>query len=59
MLASSLAANEAEPGVFYTANNLGLYRSPDAGQHWEPLEIFWPEQMSLQRAASLLVYEAP
>lgn len=59
MLASSLAANEAEPGVFYAANNLGLYRSPDAGQHWEPLEIPWPEQMSLQRAASLLVYEAP
>ncbi len=58
LLASALAANEAEPGVFYTASNQGIYRSPDAGQSWERLEIPWPEQMRQQRAASLLVQEA-
>ncbi len=57
MLASVLAANAAEPGVFYAANNQGLYRSPNAGQRWERLEIPWPEQELQQRAESLLVLE--
>ena len=30
-VAYRLASNPAEPGVFYAATNLGLYRSPDAG----------------------------
>ncbi|HZC79587.1 MAG TPA: sialidase family protein, partial [Ktedonobacterales bacterium] len=43
MLASVLAANQAEPGAFYVANNRGLYRSADAGRSWERLDILWPE----------------
>ncbi len=58
MLASALAANEAEPGVFYAANNQGVYRSPDAGQSWERLEIAWPEEGYRSRPAGLLVCEA-
>ncbi len=58
MLASVLAANAAEPGVFYAANNHGLYRSPDAGQRWERIDIPWSEQARMQRAADLLVLEA-
>ncbi|HEY7347901.1 MAG TPA: glycosyl hydrolase [Ktedonobacterales bacterium] len=54
-LASVLAAANTEPGVFYAANNQGLYRSPDAGQSWERMEIPWPEQGRRQRAESLLV----
>jgi photosystem II stability/assembly factor-like uncharacterized protein len=57
MLASTLAANEAEPGVFYAANNLGVYRSPDAGQSWERLAIAWPEHEYRYRAEGLLVCE--
>ncbi len=58
MLACALAVNEAEPGVFYAASNQGIYRSPDAGQSWERLDIPWPGPMRQQRAASLLVTEA-
>jgi hypothetical protein len=59
MLASALAANPAEPGVFYAANNHGIYRSPDAGQNWEPLAISWPESSDhTQRPAELLVAQA-
>lgn len=55
MLASALAANQAEPGVFYAANNQGLFRSPDAGKIWQRIEAPLPEQMRLSRAESLLV----
>jgi hypothetical protein len=59
MLASALAANPAEPAVFYAANNLGIYRSPDAGRSWEPLAISWPESSDhTRRPADLLVVEA-
>lgn len=42
-VASRLAANPDEPGVFYAANNHGLFRSRDGGQRWHALEIDWPE----------------
>ncbi len=54
MLASSLAAHEGEPGVFYAANNLGLYRSPDGGRTWQPLGIPWPAEANQQHVAALL-----
>ena len=57
MLASTLAANEAEPGVFYAANNRGIYRSPDAGLTWERLAIAWPEHKDGSRPEGLLVCE--
>jgi photosystem II stability/assembly factor-like uncharacterized protein len=57
MLASVLAANQAEPGVFYAANNLGLYRSADAGLSWERLATSWPEARDAQRPASMEVVE--
>lgn len=59
MLASVLATNQADPGVFYAANNQGLFRSPDAGQNWQRIEAPMPEQMRLARAESLLVLAAP
>jgi photosystem II stability/assembly factor-like uncharacterized protein len=38
-----LAANAAEPHTFYGATRDGqVYRSPDAGQHWEALALSWP-----------------
>lgn len=42
-VASRFATHPSEPGVFYAANNLGLFRSNDSGQTWEALEIEWPE----------------
>lgn len=56
-LGSVLAANQAEPGVFYAANNHGLYRSGDAGLLWERLDIPWPEGPDTQRPASMTVVE--
>ena len=55
MLASTLATTDAEPGIFYAANNHGIYRSTDAGLTWEQLEIPWPSSFRLHRAESLLV----
>jgi photosystem II stability/assembly factor-like uncharacterized protein len=59
-LASVLAANQAEPGVFYATNNHGLYRSADAGRSWERLDVLdipWQEGHDIQRPASLTVME--
>jgi photosystem II stability/assembly factor-like uncharacterized protein len=59
-LATVLAANQAEPGVFYAANNYGLYRSADAGRSWERLDVLdtpWPEGRDARRPASLTVVE--
>lgn len=33
-----------EPGTVYAANNRGLYRSVDAGDSWEPIDVSWPER---------------
>jgi photosystem II stability/assembly factor-like uncharacterized protein len=55
LLASVLAANEAEPGVFYAANNHGVFRSVDAGTTWEQLPIPWPTGTQLGRASALVV----
>ncbi len=57
LLASVLAAHEAEPGVFYAASNKGIFRSGDAGLTWEALPIAWPEGFRLGRASSLVVVE--
>jgi hypothetical protein len=43
-LVYDLAANEAEPGVFYAATNRGAFRSPGAGPSWEKLAIAWPKR---------------
>jgi len=55
MLSSVLAANQAEPGVFYAANNLGLYRSADAGRSWEQLDIPLAERRHARRPADVTV----
>ncbi len=51
MLASVLASNNAEPNVFYAANNKGVFRSGDAGSTWTELPISWTH---LGRANALL-----
>lgn len=40
---SRFATHFAEPGVIYTANNRGLFRSDDAGRNWKALDLAWPE----------------
>lgn len=52
---SSLAASENEPGVFYSANNQGIYRSDDNGLHWRRIEMEWPEQYKQGRVKKLLL----
>ena len=55
LLASVLAVNEAEPGIFYAANNKGLFRSADAGFSWEAPPIPWSAGTALGRAHALVV----
>lgn len=54
-LAFVLTTNEAEPGVFYAANNRGIFRSADSGLNWEALSIPWPANTQLGRANGLIV----
>lgn len=54
-LIAVLATHEAEPGVFYAANNKGVYRSADAGSSWEALPIRWPQGLRIGRANALTV----
>ena len=49
------ARRDAEPGVFYAANNQGLYRSPDAGITWQRLDIPWPDAYRGMRTEGMLV----
>ena len=57
-VAAILAANEAEPGIFYALTNGGLYRSPNGGSSWERLEVAWPDGYLRRRPGALAVFEA-
>lgn len=57
MLASVLAAHAAAPGVFYAANNKGLFRSTDAGSTWVELPVPWPTGLQLGRAHALVTMQ--
>ena len=54
---SVLAANEAEPGVFYALNNQGIFRSNDAGVTWKALDVAWPQRFRKQHPQGLAVVE--
>jgi hypothetical protein len=56
LLASVLAAGEA--GVFYAANNCGVFCSHDAGASWETLSIPWPAVSPGRAHALVAVPEA-
>lgn len=54
-----LAANAAEPGVFYAASRDGdVYRSADAGREWERLDLAWPDGYRPEDVRGLVVVEA-
>ena len=54
-----VATNMAEAGVFYAAPHQGgIYRSADAGQKWEALEIAWPVGHRPLHITGLVVVEA-
>jgi hypothetical protein len=57
MLASVMAANKFEPGVFYVANNKGVFRSADAGLTWDELPIHWPGQKGRANALNVVAEE--
>lgn len=44
-----LLSHDAEPGVFYAINNIGLFISKDAGKSWEQIELNWPEYIKNKR----------
>jgi photosystem II stability/assembly factor-like uncharacterized protein len=54
-LASVLTSHEAEPGVFYAANNHGVFRSSDSGLSWEALPVPWPTGTHFGRAHAIVV----
>jgi len=54
----ALASNKSEAGVFYALSNKGLYRSPDAGLHWEKITIHWRSQYERQHPNAIVINEA-
>jgi hypothetical protein len=54
-LISEITSNEAEPGVFYAANNRGIFRSADTGLTWQQLDLVWPERYYQQQVQSIAV----
>jgi photosystem II stability/assembly factor-like uncharacterized protein len=54
-LISEIAVNASEPGVFYAANNHGIYRSSDTGQSWQHLPLEIPARFHKQHVQSLVV----
>ncbi|HEV2130503.1 MAG TPA: hypothetical protein VGR27_05350, partial [Longimicrobiaceae bacterium] len=52
-VASSLAADRAEPGIFYAANNHGVFRSVDGGESWSRPEITWPARWRGERVTGV------
>jgi photosystem II stability/assembly factor-like uncharacterized protein len=50
---NTVIADRARAGIFYAANNQGIYRS-DGGLTWEKLTISWPERFRAQRAQALV-----
>ncbi len=57
MLTSVVAVDRFEPGVFYAANNKGLFRSADAGLTWDELPIRWPGQIRRVHALQVVAEE--
>ena len=55
MLASVLATHRLEGGIFYAANNQGIFRSSDAGITWEQLPIRWLADSRIGPIVSLVV----
>lgn len=53
-----LASHGAEPGVFYTLNNHGVYRSADSGLTWERIEIPWSPAYRGEHQQALAIGEA-
>ncbi len=55
-VASRLATHPDEPGVFYAANNHGLFHSEDAGRSWKALKIDWPDGIFRRGVDALAVF---
>jgi len=45
----SLLSYDREAGVFYAVNNLGIYRSQNAGKEWERIPVHWPDHLKEKR----------
>ncbi|HSM58688.1 MAG TPA: hypothetical protein VK879_21215 [Candidatus Sulfomarinibacteraceae bacterium] len=56
-IASRLATHAAQPGVFYAANNHGLFRSNVAERRWQALPVEWPEGVFRNRVNAVAVFE--
>jgi len=53
-IANRFAAHPGEPGVIYAANNHGVFRTADAGQTWQALEISWPPRAFARGVEALI-----
>ncbi|WP_440896546.1 WD40/YVTN/BNR-like repeat-containing protein [Amphibacillus sp. Q70] len=55
MTISALANSPTEQGVFYAANNKGVFRSETYGESWERLSLNWPKAYRSMRIKQFLI----
>lgn len=55
-VASRLATHPERPGLFYAANNQGLFRSIDGGLNWKMVEADWPQGVFRRGVDALAVF---
>jgi hypothetical protein len=58
MIVPVLTSNNSEPHVLYALTNKGLYRSADAGLHWQQINIPWKPEYQGQHQQAILVAES-
>ena len=51
----AVIATGDEPGTFYAVNNRGPFRTDDAGDDWDRLDVEWPEAYATQAPRGLAV----
>lgn len=44
-----------QPGVFYALSNRGLFRTSDAGDSWDAVDVEWPDDVAGQTTRGLVV----
>lgn len=52
-----ISAVTERDGIFYIANNKGIFSSDNGGKSWHPLNITWPNELTEQHVYQLITLD--
>ncbi|XJS10729.1 WD40/YVTN/BNR-like repeat-containing protein [Aerococcaceae bacterium WGS1372] len=55
MTMTSFAHSPVTDGTFYAVNNKGVFVSHDYGEHWQAVELDWPEKFESMRVKHMIM----